>query len=131
MKVIFSCPRPANQAAHPFVHTSIIFLPHPNAPKVSYQSQGPMYGRTATLPHSNPAPPDLRPTSPTMCFPPHNPDAAPPLQRLDYGFSEPHKEANDDFIRAVPARSSKREPEYGVSAAGESFRSCWICARDN
>jgi hypothetical protein len=66
----FLRPRPGGKAAHPFVRTSI-FLPHPNAPKVSYQSQGPMYGRTATLPHSNPVPPDPGPASP-MYPPPHN-----------------------------------------------------------
>ncbi|KIK78779.1 hypothetical protein PAXRUDRAFT_309974 [Paxillus rubicundulus Ve08.2h10] len=66
----FLRPRPANKVAHPFARTSI-FLPHPNAPKVSYQSQGPLYGRTATPPYSNPVPPDLGPAS--LMYPPsHN-----------------------------------------------------------
>ncbi|KAG8221692.1 hypothetical protein J3R82DRAFT_1978 [Butyriboletus roseoflavus] len=52
----FLRPRPQSSLSpHPFARTSL-FLPHPNAPKPVYQSQGPMYGRTAPQTYAYPAP---------------------------------------------------------------------------
>ncbi|KAF8436252.1 hypothetical protein L210DRAFT_2475338 [Boletus edulis BED1] len=50
----FLRPRPPpSHSPHPFARTSM-FLPHPNAPKVAHQSQGPMYGRTIPQPYTFP-----------------------------------------------------------------------------